>query len=57
MSDQDESEFLRSLQRVREAHYSRDPKRRAIESVERQMQQDRTILSPDGLSPRDLVTS
>ncbi|MEM9060601.1 MAG: hypothetical protein AAGD13_09075 [Pseudomonadota bacterium] len=55
MSEQDESEFLRSLERVRKAHYSRDPKRRAIEAIEKQMSQENTVSVPDDLASQDTV--
>ena len=37
MSEQEHTEFLKSLQLARSALYARDPKRRAIEEVERTM--------------------
>lgn len=36
MSNQEHGEFLKSLELARQALYARDPKRRAIEEIERQ---------------------
>lgn len=38
MSEQEQSEFRQSLELARAALYSRDPKRRVIAEIERQMQ-------------------
>ena len=37
MSEQEQNEFAKSLELARAALYARDPKRRAIEEIERQM--------------------
>jgi hypothetical protein len=43
MSEQEQNEFMNSLSLARRALYARDPKRRAMEAVERQVREnDRT---------------
>jgi hypothetical protein len=40
MSEQEQTEFMNSLALARRALYARDPKRRAIEAIERQVRDD-----------------
>ena len=39
MSEQEQTEFLSSLELARRALYARDPKRRAMEAMERQLRE------------------
>ena len=58
MSDSDSDAFRRSLELARAALYARDPKRRAMEAVERlAAKQERIPSSPTDASQPDPGTS